>query len=119
MEAFEPPESPADTRCDELRADLERALSLIPGKHRLNLHAIYADYGGRIRLKFCAQDISPAEQLGPLAWPPTDFNPEPFFSHPKADDDALQPRRGRSPILGPAWDCLQEFGDSAGEFGRP
>src|SRR5205807_3002732 len=32
---------------DELRADLDMALSLIPGRHRLNLHAIYADYGGR------------------------------------------------------------------------
>src|SRR6476661_2563481 len=32
---------------DELRADLDQALSLIPGKHRLNLHAIYADYAGR------------------------------------------------------------------------
>src|SRR5690242_5278571 len=27
---------------DELRADLDCALSLIPGKHRLNLHALYA-----------------------------------------------------------------------------
>src|SRR3954462_8938029 len=27
----------------ELRADLERALALIPGKHRLNLHALYAE----------------------------------------------------------------------------
>src|SRR5215471_7820457 len=32
---------------DELRSDLDQALSLIPGKHRLNLHAIYADYRGR------------------------------------------------------------------------
>src|SRR3954453_16984362 len=32
---------------DELRADLDKALSLVPGQHRLNLHAIYADYGGR------------------------------------------------------------------------
>ncbi len=32
---------------DELRADLEKALSLIPGKHRLNLHACYAEVGGR------------------------------------------------------------------------
>ena len=30
----------------ELRQDLDKALSLIPGKHRLNLHAIYADFGG-------------------------------------------------------------------------
>ena len=28
---------------DELRMDLEKALSLIPGRHRLNLHAIYAE----------------------------------------------------------------------------
>src|SRR5688572_23592350 len=31
---------------DELRADLEKAYSLIPGKHRLNLHAIYGDFSG-------------------------------------------------------------------------
>ena len=31
---------------EELRQDLDKALSLIPGKHRLNLHAIYADFGG-------------------------------------------------------------------------
>ena len=30
---------------DELRQDLDKVLSLIPGKHRLNLHAIYADFG--------------------------------------------------------------------------
>src|SRR6056300_957851 len=28
---------------DELRADLEFAYSMIPGKHRLNLHAMYID----------------------------------------------------------------------------
>src|SRR5262249_16897104 len=32
---------------DELRSDLDLALSLIPGKHRLNLHASYAETGGR------------------------------------------------------------------------
>src|SRR5579862_9264571 len=31
----------------ELRQDLEKALSLIPGDHRLNLHACYADLGGK------------------------------------------------------------------------
>src|SRR5579863_10387209 len=30
----------------ELRSDLEKALSLIPGRHRLNLHASYLDNGG-------------------------------------------------------------------------
>ena len=32
---------------DELRADLDGAYSLIPGSHRLNLHAMYAETGGR------------------------------------------------------------------------
>src|SRR2546430_17639446 len=32
---------------DELRADLDKALSLTPGNHRLNLHAIYAEPHGR------------------------------------------------------------------------
>ena len=32
---------------DELRADLEMALRLIPGSHRISLHAIYAETGGR------------------------------------------------------------------------
>src|SRR5438477_10770215 len=30
----------------ELRRDLDRVYSLIPGSHRLNLHAIYAETGG-------------------------------------------------------------------------
>src|SRR5690242_9750574 len=29
---------------DELRGDLEMAFSLIPGKHRLNLHAMYGEF---------------------------------------------------------------------------
>src|SRR4051812_23273427 len=32
----------------ELRSDLEMAFSLIPGKHRLNLHALYAEHKGKI-----------------------------------------------------------------------
>src|SRR2546421_1650426 len=32
---------------EELRADLDQALRLLPGKHRVNLHAIYAETGGR------------------------------------------------------------------------
>ena len=32
---------------DELRADLEKTYSLIPGKHRLNLHAFYGEFGGK------------------------------------------------------------------------
>ncbi len=70
---------------DELRADLEKAMSLIPGKHRLNLHAMYAETGGKIernKLKpehFAAWiDWAKANGLG------MDFNGT-FFSHPKAE----------------------------------
>ena len=31
---------------DELRADAAKALSLIPGTHRFNLHAFYGEFGG-------------------------------------------------------------------------
>ncbi|MCX6908315.1 MAG: L-rhamnose isomerase, partial [Verrucomicrobia bacterium] len=31
----------------ELRSDAEKALSLIPGKHRFNLHAFYGEFGGK------------------------------------------------------------------------
>src|SRR5262245_18642134 len=31
----------------ELWGDLDKALSLIPGSHRVNLHATYGDFGGR------------------------------------------------------------------------
>ena len=30
----------------ELRADIDKAMSLIPGEHRVNLHALYGDFGG-------------------------------------------------------------------------
>ncbi len=35
------------TTADELRADIDKVLSLVPGTHRLNLHAIYAETGGK------------------------------------------------------------------------
>src|SRR3954454_6954347 len=31
---------------DELRADVDQALVLIPGRHRFNLHASYGEFGG-------------------------------------------------------------------------
>src|SRR5215210_7660262 len=32
---------------EELRADLDQALRLIPGKHRVNLHASYGEFEGK------------------------------------------------------------------------
>ena len=71
----------------ELRADLDKALSLIPGPQRLNLHAIYAETEGQrvernaLEPKHFAQWIEWAKErkMG------MDFNGS-FFSHPKADD---------------------------------
>ena len=71
----------------ELRADIEKALSLIPGTHRLNLHACYLDNGG----KFVDRDqIEPAHFQSWIDWAKRnhlgmDFNPT-YFSHPKAAD---------------------------------
>ena len=70
---------------DELRADMEKAMSLIPGKHRVNLHAMYAETAGKVdRNELTAEhfatwiDWAKANGLG------MDFNGT-FFSHPKAE----------------------------------
>ena len=33
---------------DELRSDLEHVMSLVPGKHRVSLHAMYGDFGDEV-----------------------------------------------------------------------
>jgi L-rhamnose isomerase len=72
---------------DELRADLDQALALIPGRHRVNLHASYAETGG-CKIERDALAIEPFR--GWLDWAKArglglDFNPT-FFSHPLAAD---------------------------------
>ena len=72
---------------DELRADLDQALSLIPGKHRLNLHAFYGEFGGK---KVERNEIRPEHFSNWIAWAKAngmgiDFNPT-CFAHPKAAD---------------------------------
>ncbi len=72
---------------DELRGDLDRAYSLIPGTHRLNLHAIYAETGGvavprdRLQPEHFSRWIGWAKEHGHGL----DFNPT-LFAHPLADD---------------------------------
>ncbi len=71
---------------NELRADLDRAYSLIPGRHRLALHAIYAETGGR-RVERNA--LQPEHFANWVGWAKEkghglDFNPT-LFSHPLAD----------------------------------
>jgi L-rhamnose isomerase len=72
---------------EELRKDLDKALSLIPGKHKVNLHAIYAETNG----EFVERDeLKPEHFKNWVQWAKErglglDFNPT-IFSHPKASD---------------------------------
>jgi L-rhamnose isomerase len=69
---------------DQLRADFEKVLTLIPGRHRFNLHASYAELGRR---KVDRDALSAREFRNWIAWARSlkiglDFNPT-YFSHPK------------------------------------
>ncbi len=70
---------------DELRADLEAAMSLIPGKHRLNLHAMYAETAGKVeRNELGVEHFTAWIDWAKANGPGMDFNGT-FFSHPKAE----------------------------------
>ncbi len=71
----------------ELRRDIDKAWSLIPGTKRLNLHAIYADYSaGAVE----RDELRPEHFDSWIAWAKqqgvgVDFNPT-FFGHPRSAD---------------------------------
>ncbi len=70
---------------EQLRMDLDKALSLIPGTHRLNLHAIYGEFKGK---KVERDEISAEHFANWIDWAKSkkmglDFNPT-CFSHPMA-----------------------------------
>lgn len=72
---------------EELRADAEKALSFLPGKHRFNIHAMYAETGGK---KVGRDALEPAHFQNWMDWAKAkglglDFNPS-CFGHPMADD---------------------------------
>jgi len=75
------------TNIEEMRNDLDMALSLLPGSQRLNLHAIYGEFDG----KFVDRDVVDVEHFqGWIDWAKErnmglDFNAS-CFSHPKSDD---------------------------------
>lgn len=71
----------------ELRQDLDKALSMIPGKHKVNLHAIYAETDGK---KVERDQLKPEHFKNWVEWAKEnglglDFNPT-FFSHPLSGD---------------------------------
>lgn len=76
---------------EELMADIDMVLSMVPGKHKINLHANYAifengEFADRDKLepKHFAKWVEFAKERG-LG---LDFNPT-FFSHPKAGQFTL------------------------------
>jgi len=69
---------------EELRADFIKALSLIPGKHRFNLHSMYAETGGKVN----RNELEPQHFQNWIDWAKKqdiaiDFN-QSCFSHPRA-----------------------------------
>ena len=72
---------------EQMRADLDKVMSLLPGKQRLNLHAIYGEFGGKLVDR---DKIEPKHFQGWIDWAKKreiglDFNCT-CFSHPLADD---------------------------------
>lgn len=75
---------------DELRADILKATSMIPGTHRLNLHEIYGDFQGKIvdRDEVDASYFQSWIQWGKENNMKLDFNSS-SFSHPKSGNLSL------------------------------
>lgn len=72
---------------DELRQDLDQVLKLLPGRHKINLHACYAETGGRAVPR---DELAPAHFTRWLDWARArqiglDFNST-NFAHPLAAD---------------------------------
>ena len=102
----------------ELRADFEKALSLIPGNHRFNLHACYAEMKG----KKVERDSLGVEQFENwIAWAKTkriglDFN-QTYFAHPKAAGGITltSPDRGVRNFWIEHGICCREIGAAIGK----
>lgn len=106
---------------DELRADLDVALSLIPGRHRLNLHACYAELGGQ-SVERCDYEISHFQ--GWVDWCRErdlgfDFNPT-LFAHPLSDAGTLTHRDAavRAFWIAHARACRRIAADAARQLGK-
>ncbi|EGK00131.1 L-rhamnose isomerase [Dysgonomonas gadei] len=75
---------------DELRADIEKVQTLVGGKHRLNLHEIYGDFGGKVVDR---DEVEPSHFTSWMQWAKEkdlklDFNST-SFGHPKSGDLTL------------------------------
>ncbi len=98
-------------RADELRGDAVKALSLIPGRHRFNLHAMYAETGGK---RVERNELAPEHFARWIDWCKEhklgmDFNPT-YFAHPKAADGMTLSHAdaGHPQVLDRARHCLPQ-----------
>ena len=74
------------TTPSELRSDIEKAMSYIPGKHRISVHASYSETDGK---KVDRNNLEPKHFENWVNWAKEkgyglDFNPT-MFSHPMSD----------------------------------
>ncbi len=117
---------------DELRLDLELAFSLIPGRHRLNLHAMYGEFGSSLHRAEAhsgsapdrpvdRDEIEPAHFQGWIDWAREeglglDFNAT-CFSHPQAD--AGYTLSSKDPAVRAFWiEHVQRCREISALFGR-
>ena len=88
---------------DELRADATKAMSLMPGKHRFSIHAIYLEHGGK---KVERTDVTPAHFQAWMDWAADqgialDFNSDVLLaSEGRRRLHARPPGRRHSKVLG-------------------
>jgi L-rhamnose isomerase len=107
---------------EELRQDLDKVFSLLPGRHRLNLHASYADLDGK---KVERNALTTVQFQSWIDWARKrqtglDFNPT-FFSHPLAHDGTLS---HRDPAIRQFWiehgiACRKIGADMGRQLGSP
>ena len=75
------------TNGDEMRRDMERTFKLVPGRHRVSLHSIYAETNGK---SVSRDELTADDFLAWIAWAKEnklglDYNGT-FFAHPLAAD---------------------------------
>ena len=107
---------------DELRQDAEKAFSMIPGKHRFNIHAIYLENNGK---KVPRDEIQPEHFKGWIDWAKAqklnglDFNPTCFSHEFAADGFTLShPKKGIRDFWIRHGICCRKIGEAMGRAMR-
>lgn len=108
---------------EELKADFEKAISLIPGQKKINLHAFYGVFGDKIvdRDEISYEHFAPWVEFAKEQGIGIDFNPT-FFSHKMVKDGLTlsSPNEDvRSFWVRHGIKCREIASEIAGELGQP